>query len=88
MNHQQSLVRERLRSTGLRITAPRIAVLEWLSGHPHLTADQVAAGIRPLLGSVSTVRDSGFRGRRSRGRLLGQCPGCTAESTTSQEAMA
>jgi Fe2+ or Zn2+ uptake regulation protein len=54
MNHQQSPVRERLRSAGLRITAPRIAVLEWLAGHPHMTADQVATGIRPLLGSVST----------------------------------
>jgi Fur family ferric uptake transcriptional regulator len=54
MNHQESPVRERLRSAGLRITAPRIAVLEWLAEHPHLTADQVAAGIRPLLGSVST----------------------------------
>ncbi len=46
--------RELLKSAGLRITAPRLAVLEWLAGHPHATADQVADGVRPRLGSVST----------------------------------
>jgi Fur family ferric uptake transcriptional regulator len=54
MTYQQSPVQERLRSVGLRITAPRIAVLEWLAEHPHTTADQVAAGVRQRLGSVST----------------------------------
>jgi Fur family ferric uptake transcriptional regulator len=54
MTHQQSFVRERLKSAGLRITAPRVAVLEWLADHPHATADQVAAAIRQRLGSVST----------------------------------
>jgi Fe2+ or Zn2+ uptake regulation protein len=46
--------RERLRAAGLRITAPRLAVLDWLTVHPHATADQVAAGVRERLGSVST----------------------------------
>jgi Fur family ferric uptake transcriptional regulator len=47
-------VRLRLREAGLRVTAPRVAVLEWLAGHPHTTADQVAAAVRVRLGSVST----------------------------------
>ena len=46
--------RERLRAVGLRVTAPRLAVLDWLSAHPHATADQVAAGVRERLDSVST----------------------------------
>jgi len=44
---------EQLRAVGLRVTAPRVATLDWLSGHPHATADQVAAGVRARLGSVS-----------------------------------
>ncbi|MFB9612183.1 Fur family transcriptional regulator [Kutzneria kofuensis] len=47
-------LRRRLRTAGLRVTAPRLAVLEWLSGHPHTTADQVATGVRDQIGSVST----------------------------------
>jgi Fe2+ or Zn2+ uptake regulation protein len=54
MTHQQSPVRERLKSVGLRVTAPRVAVLDWLADHPHTTADQVAAAVRQRLGSVST----------------------------------
>jgi Fur family ferric uptake transcriptional regulator len=54
MTPQRSPVRELLRSAGLRVTGPRVAVLEWLAGHPHATADQVAAGVREQLGSVST----------------------------------
>jgi Fe2+ or Zn2+ uptake regulation protein len=54
MPHQESPARERLRAAGLRVTAPRIAVLDWLAGHPHTTVDQVAAGVRELVGSVST----------------------------------
>jgi Fur family transcriptional regulator, stress-responsive regulator len=45
---------EQLRAVGLRVTAPRVATLDWLSGHPHSTADQVADGVRARLGSVST----------------------------------
>lgn len=46
--------RDQLRAAGLRVTAPRVAVLEWLADHPHATAEQVAAGVRDVLGSVST----------------------------------
>ncbi|PRY46147.1 Fur family transcriptional regulator [Umezawaea tangerina] len=46
--------RELLGEAGLRITAPRLAVLEWLADHPHATADQVAEGVRRRLGTVST----------------------------------
>lgn len=46
--------RARLRAEGLRVTAPRLAALEWLAEHPHSTAEQVAAGVRDRLGAVST----------------------------------
>jgi Fur family transcriptional regulator, stress-responsive regulator len=43
-----------LRSAGLRVTAPRRAVLGALADHPHSTADAVAGVVRGELGSVST----------------------------------
>ena len=43
-----------LREVGLRVTAPRIAVLKALAGHPHSTADEIATYVREALGSVST----------------------------------
>ncbi|WP_051099115.1 Fur family transcriptional regulator [Actinopolyspora mortivallis] len=46
--------RERLRAVGLRATAPRVAVLDWLSSNPHSTAEQVAGAVRRDIGSVST----------------------------------
>jgi Fur family ferric uptake transcriptional regulator len=46
--------RELLKHAGLRVTAPRLAVLDWLARHQHATADQVAEGVRARLGSVST----------------------------------
>lgn len=48
-------LRTRLHAAGLRVTAPRLAVLAWLAEHPHDTADAVAAGVRDGLGSVSTA---------------------------------
>jgi Fe2+ or Zn2+ uptake regulation protein len=42
-----------LRSAGLRVTAPRRAVLTWLERHPHATAEAVRAGVCGELGSVS-----------------------------------
>lgn len=45
---------EQLRAVGLRVTAPRVATLDWLAEHPHATAEQVADGVRARLGSVST----------------------------------
>ncbi|MDN2495350.1 transcriptional repressor [Nocardia nova] len=46
--------RERLRAAGLRVTGPRVAVLEAVAAHPHSDADRVAAAVRQQLGSVST----------------------------------
>ncbi|GAB3000002.1 Fur family transcriptional regulator [Saccharothrix stipae] len=46
--------RQLLKDAGLRITAPRLAVLDWLAAHPHATADAVAEGVRARLGTVST----------------------------------
>jgi Fur family ferric uptake transcriptional regulator len=45
---------DQLRAVGLRVTAPRLATLDWLATHPHATAEQVADGVRRRLGSVST----------------------------------
>jgi Fur family ferric uptake transcriptional regulator len=45
---------EQLKAVGLRVTAPRLAVLDWLAAHPHATAEQVASGVRARLSSVST----------------------------------
>jgi Fur family transcriptional regulator, stress-responsive regulator len=44
----------RLREAGLRVTAPRLAVLAVLADHPHATADVVARVARARLGRVST----------------------------------
>jgi Fur family transcriptional regulator, stress-responsive regulator len=50
-------VPERLRARGLRVTAPRTAVLQVLDdatrGHEHLTTAQVAGKVRDRLGTVS-----------------------------------
>jgi Fur family transcriptional regulator, stress-responsive regulator len=43
-----------LRAAGLRVTRPRLAVLEALSDQPHADADHVARSVRVALGSVST----------------------------------
>lgn len=43
-----------LRTAGLRVTGPRLAVLEVLADHPHATADTVATLVRRKLGRVST----------------------------------
>jgi Fur family ferric uptake transcriptional regulator len=45
---------ESLRSAALRVTAPRVAVLEAVHGHPHADAETIAAAAREQLGSVST----------------------------------
>ena len=41
------------RAAGLRVTAPRVAVLGWLADHPHSTADAIGTAVRAELGSVS-----------------------------------
>jgi len=43
-----------LRGVGLRVTAPRVAVLEVLVDHPHVTVHVVAHEVRARLGAVST----------------------------------
>ena len=53
-NPDRARLQQQLRASGLRVTAPRLAALAWLNDHPHATADQVAGGVRELLGSVST----------------------------------
>ncbi|WP_261554335.1 Fur family transcriptional regulator [Frankia tisae] len=42
-----------LRGAGLRVTGPRLAVLDVLAEHPHATADAVAEQVRARLGTVS-----------------------------------
>lgn len=43
-----------LRAAGLRVTRPRLAVLNVLRDHPHATVDTLAVQVRRRLGSVST----------------------------------
>jgi len=43
-----------LRDAGLRVTAPRLAVLAELMEGKHLTADQVSIAVRGRLGTIST----------------------------------
>ena len=47
-------VSHQLRQAGLRVTAPRQSVLQWLAEHPHATAEQVRCGVAQRLGSVFT----------------------------------
>ena len=42
-----------LRAAGLRVTMPRQAVLTWLAGHPHSTAEAIGAGVREQFGAIS-----------------------------------
>ncbi|MET8651425.1 MULTISPECIES: Fur family transcriptional regulator [Nocardia] len=46
--------REWLRAAGLRVTAPRLAVLDAVATRPHSDAERVAATVREALGTVST----------------------------------
>lgn len=50
---QSASTTELLRRSGLRVTAHRHAVLEWLTEHPHATVEQVHGGVHERLGSVS-----------------------------------
>ena len=45
---------ELLRSVGLRVTRPRIAVVEALSRAPHSEVERIAGDVRADLGTVST----------------------------------
>ncbi|MGH9190151.1 MAG: Fur family transcriptional regulator [Acidimicrobiales bacterium] len=46
--------RELLQQAGLRITAPRVAVLRVLAERPHAAADAIMGTVRSELGAVST----------------------------------
>ncbi|GGI05635.1 transcriptional repressor [Egicoccus halophilus] len=47
-------MRDRLRSGGLKVTAPRLAVLAALQSAGHAEVSQIAAAARERLGSLST----------------------------------
>jgi len=44
----------RLRDSGLRVTAPRLAVYAAVAAHPHADVEQVATVVRARLGAIST----------------------------------
>lgn len=50
----QTAAAERLAAAGLRVTAPRVAVLDAITDGEHLDADTIARRVRDRLGSVST----------------------------------
>jgi Fur family ferric uptake transcriptional regulator len=45
---------EAVRAAGLRVTAPRVAVLREVSEQKHVTADHIAQAVRDQLGTIST----------------------------------
>jgi Fe2+ or Zn2+ uptake regulation protein len=58
-----------LRSRGMRVTRPRIAVLEVLAGGGHLEVDEIATAVRARLESVSTQAVYDVLGALSRAGL-------------------
>lgn len=53
MSQYDASIVQQLRDSGLRVTAPRHAVLAWLVGHPHATVEQVHDGVRQQIGAIS-----------------------------------
>lgn len=53
MSRKTTPIVQQLRDRGLRVTASRHAVLEWLAEHPHATVDQVRDGVCERIGSIS-----------------------------------
>lgn len=43
-----------LRAAGLRVTKPRLAVLAEVQNHPHADVEEITAGARRRIGSLST----------------------------------
>ena len=64
-----STAEQLLRSRGLRITRPRLAVLEVLTGGGHLDVDDIARQVRARLDSVSTQAVYDVLGALSRAGL-------------------
>jgi Fe2+ or Zn2+ uptake regulation protein len=60
---------ELLRSRGLRVTRPRLAVLEVLAGGGHLEVDEITQRVRQRLDSVSTQAVYDVLGALSRAGL-------------------
>jgi Fur family ferric uptake transcriptional regulator len=60
---------ELLRSRGLRVTRPRLAVLDILAGGGHLDVDEIASRVRHRLDSVSTQAVYDVLGALSRAGL-------------------
>lgn len=42
-----------LRSSGLQVTAQRLAIMRAVSSRPHATADDIAGDVRAIIGSIS-----------------------------------
>jgi Fur family transcriptional regulator, stress-responsive regulator len=59
-----------LRTAGLRVTSPRVAVLSEIRAGQHLTADQVASGVRGRIGPISTQAVYDVLGALTRAELL------------------
>lgn len=53
MRSSTAVHRQRLRAAGLRVTGPRVTVLDVLDSHPHASARAVAEIARERLGSLS-----------------------------------
>jgi Fur family ferric uptake transcriptional regulator len=53
-DHLDEELARRLRASGLRVTASRMAVLEAVARHPHSDAEHIATSTRRRLGSLST----------------------------------
>ncbi|MEA9985038.1 MULTISPECIES: Fur family transcriptional regulator [Subtercola] len=50
----REVLADRIRAVGLKVTAPRLAVLHTLQNAPHSSAEQVFAGLREELPGTST----------------------------------
>ncbi|MES2462222.1 MAG: Fur family transcriptional regulator [Armatimonadota bacterium] len=53
MQASAEMLKERLRSVGMRITAPRLAVLAAVHGGGHLNAENIGVAARERLGALS-----------------------------------
>ena len=50
----ESTFTDRIRGSGLRVTRPRVAVLEAVHSHPHADTDTIVGAVRSTLPDVST----------------------------------
>jgi Fe2+ or Zn2+ uptake regulation protein len=66
---RMSTAEDLLRSRGLRVTRPRLAVLEVLTGGGHLDVEQIAGRVRGRLDSISTQAVYDVLGALSRAGL-------------------